>query len=117
MPSVASEAEVKSSRRAFKVQYYHPHRVTMLGIIGLLTALASIIIESVLSSGFWYRRVRFGSTWGAFLYAGRIINTDTLQQNHWDINSWTDPEVLTWKASHLASCNAIAVAVCICRAL
>ncbi|MCJ1269108.1 hypothetical protein MMC22_008997 [Lobaria immixta] len=57
-----------------------------------------------------YRSRRFGSIWGTFLFLVPIVNTDALQPNHWDINTWADPEVLGWKASHLASCNAIAVA-------
>lgn len=88
-----------------------------LEVAGFILAALPVVIKILASSGAQYRSRRFGFVLGSFLYLGRIVNTDALQQNHWDINSWTDPEVLNWKASHLASCNAIAVAVCICRAL
>ena len=79
-----------------------------ISVLGILPALVTIIA----SYGAKYRSNRFGFIWGSFLYLTRIINTDALQQTHWHINALTDQEVLTWKASHLASCNAIAVAVC-----
>ena len=84
--------------------------------VGLSLFTISLVIKILTLSGVEYRNGRFGFVWGSFLYLGRIVNTDALQQNHWDINSWSDSEVLSWKASHLASCNAIAVAVCIRRA-
>lgn len=82
-----------------------------------LAALTSIIaivpkaIDILASAGFKYRNARFGPVWGTILYASRLVDTDALQQQHWHINSWSDEEVSSWKASHLASCNAIAVAV------
>lgn len=86
-------------------------------VLGLVTGILPAVLRLVTSPGYQYRLRRFGFVWGTYLYLGGIVNTDALQQNHWNINSWTDPEVLQWKASHLASCNAIAVAVCIFQAL
>ncbi|KAI1614902.1 hypothetical protein EDD37DRAFT_403940 [Exophiala viscosa] len=57
-----------------------------------------------------YRSQRFGSIWGDFLFLSSLVNTDALQDTQWNINMWTDEEVLAWKESHLASSNAIAVA-------
>ena len=70
-----------------------------------------LFIKLVASAGADYRMARFGFKRGLFLYVGRVIDTDALQQRHWDINTWTDEEVKSWKDAHLASCNAIAVAV------
>lgn len=84
---------------------------------GIVLGVVPIAFTILTSAGSQYRSARFDLIPGAFLYLGRIVDTDALQQYHWDINSWTDPEVLSWKTSHLASCNATAVAVCIRRAL
>ena len=82
-----------------------------LEVAGLALAVLPIVIGIATSAGAAYRRARFGSILGTWLFLSGVINTDHLQQRHWDINSWTDPEVLNWKNAHLASCNAIAVAV------
>ena len=62
------------------------------------------------AAGARYRRARFG-IFGDVLYATAGVDTDALQELHWKINVWTDAEVMAWKGSHLATCNAIAVAV------
>ena len=96
----------------------------VLGFVGEVLGLAAWAVIFCLASvplailvdiahGFQYRRQRFGLFWGTVLHLTKILDTDMLQQKHWDINSWSDAEVLNWKASHLASCNAISVAVCI----
>ena len=62
------------------------------------------------AAGVEYRRARFG-IFGDVLYGTGGVDTDALQELHWKINIWTDAEVMAWKGSHLATCNAIAVAV------
>jgi len=85
----------------------------MIGIeiAGLALSVVPILIKIVFSDGFRYRSRRFGVIWGTILYLSLLVDTDTLQQRHWDINFWTDTEVIAWKNSHLAFCNAIVVAV------
>ena len=63
------------------------------------------------SSGYKYRSNRFGRELGTILYATDLLDTDAVQQMHWDLNAWSDEEVLRWRDSQLASANAIAVAV------
>lgn len=72
-------------------------------VIGRAAALTA-------AAGVKYRRARFG-IFGDVLYATGGVDTDALQELHWKINIWTDAEVMAWKGSHLATCNAIAVAV------
>ncbi len=76
-----------------------------------ITHIIPLIISLVATSGFQYRTRRFGLIWGAFLFLSSIVDTDSLQRAHLNINLWTDAEILTWKESHLAACNAVAVAV------
>jgi hypothetical protein len=73
------------------------------GVIGRAIALTA-------AAGVKYRRARFG-IFGDVLYATGGVHTDALQELHRKINIWTDAEVMAWKGSHLATCNAIAVAV------
>jgi hypothetical protein len=40
-----------------------------------------------------------------------VVGDGDLQRSHWNINTWSDQEILDWKTSHLSQCNAIAVAV------
>lgn len=77
----------------------------------MAAAAVPLAIYLVAEKGFKYRRARFGFVWGTIVYVSRLVDTDTLQRRHWDINTWTDDEIKSWKDSHLASCNAIAVAV------
>jgi hypothetical protein len=72
-------------------------------VIGRAAALTA-------AAGVKYRRARFG-IFGDVLYVTGGVDTDALQELHWKINIWTDAEVMAWKGSHLATCNAIAVAV------
>ena len=60
--------------------------------------------------GWAYRKSRFGK-FGPLVYFLALVDTDSLQELHWNINVWTDEEILNWKASHLSTSNAIAVAV------
>lgn len=64
-----------------------------LEIAGLALAIVPVVVEILTSAGATYRRARFGLTWGTLLYAGRVISTDTLQQRHWEINTWADAEL------------------------
>jgi hypothetical protein len=77
-------------------------------IVLLLAVLAAKMFPSV---SLEYRQIRFGLWKGELLRASRLIDSDALQQRHWDLNTWKDEEVQQWKDSHLASCNAISVAV------
>lgn len=60
-----------------------------------------------------YEFARFGYWFCAVIVLchDRLINIRQLQRQHWDLNTWKDEEVQQWKNAHLASCNAIAVAV------
>ncbi|EXJ92015.1 hypothetical protein A1O3_00565 [Capronia epimyces CBS 606.96] len=81
-----------------------------LSFVAFVTVVP-ILAKIVFSHGSAYRTQRFGFIWGTILYVSALVDTDTLQQKHWDINFWTDAEVIAWKKSHLAFCNAITVAV------
>jgi hypothetical protein len=76
----------------------------------LATRVVGRAVALTAAAGVKYRRARFG-IFGDVLYAAGWVDTDALQELHWNINIWTDAEVMAWKASHLATCNAIAVAV------
>lgn len=55
-----------------------------------------VITKSILfatSAGSQYRRARFGVA-GDTLYFMRLVDTDRLQEMHWNINLWTNKEVL-----------------------
>jgi hypothetical protein len=57
-----------------------------------------------------YREQRFG--WLVRVLSWTIVfDPDAVQELQKNINSWTNDEVLAWKASYIDSCNAIAVAV------
>ena len=77
------------------------------GVFGL----AAFALQLVASSGYKYRSTRFGLLLGSSLTFTALVDTDALQQIHWDLNTWSDEEVLRWRDSQLASANAIAVAV------
>jgi hypothetical protein len=34
-----------------------------------------------------------------------------LGEFEWDLNSWSDKDILQWKKAHLAACNMTAIAV------
>ena len=73
---------------------------------------AAKVAVYVNNAGTTYREARFGA-WGWWLYFFHLVDTDGAQENHWRINTWTDDEVIAWKNSYLANCNAITVAVCV----
>lgn len=78
-------------------------------VVSTLRAVRSVL-ELPSTVGSQYRHARFGAI-GDILYLFRIVNTDFLRDTHWNINFWTDAEVLAWKTSFVSTCNAIAVAV------
>lgn len=61
--------------------------------------------------GYRYRHARFGWFGGYAVRCFRLVDAKALQEMHWNINTWTDEEVMNWKQSQLNVCNAIAVAV------
>ena len=82
--------------------------------VGLVLAVVPLVLAAanyLTSSGYKYRSNRFGRVLGTILYATDLLDTDAVQQMHWDLNAWSDEEVLRWRDSQLASANAIAVAV------
>jgi hypothetical protein len=79
-------------------------------LMSMTDAVTSLLLY-ITRAGGRYRIQRFGRLLGTALYAFRLVDTDALQRSHWDINFWTDAEVLAWKNSHIEACNAIAVAV------
>lgn len=56
-----------------------------------------------------YAAVRFG-TFGDALSGFGLLDTEEVRKTHWNINRWSDVEVLAWKTSYVTSCSAIAVA-------
>ena len=89
-----------------------------VGLDAIAVYIAAFQLGYIISRGFItqshagrsYRHARFG-VFGEFMYFLNLVDTDALQELHWNINVWTDEEILAWKASYLASCNAISVAV------
>ena len=64
-----------------------------------------------LTAGWKYSRQRFGTK--AYVLAFiPVVNFERLYDLHWNINVWTDEEVLSWRTSQMSTYNAIAVAVC-----
>lgn len=87
--------------------------IEVIGLVAGLVPLAVNVYLVAFGAGSDYRTRRFGRWTGFFVHlCPGIVDTDALKEAHLDINTWTDDEVLAWKASHLTSCNAIAVAVC-----
>jgi len=87
-----------------------------LEFVWALLALAEfsykVVTKSILfatSAGSQYRSARFGLA-GDLLYFMRLVDTDRLQEMHWNINLWTDKEILAWRDSYVMTCNAVPVA-------
>lgn len=57
-----------------------------------------------------YRRARFGRAGRPGRMFAAFVDVEKV---HWDINYWTDKEVLAWRDSYVSGCSAIAVAVSI----
>jgi hypothetical protein len=58
-----------------------------------------------------YGSARFGPIRAFFIRFFTLINAGTVREAHWNINCWTDIEVMAWKSSYVSNCQAIAVAV------
>ncbi|KAH0839112.1 hypothetical protein AYO21_04705 [Fonsecaea monophora] len=58
---------------------------------------------------YFYEWQRWG-TLGHFLSVCRLVDTNGVRQLHWNINTWTDDEVLAWKQSYMTTCSSIEVA-------
>lgn len=84
--------------------------------IGLAASLSSIsadifdFVQWTLGLDHPYENQRWGS-WGRVLSLLRLVDTRAVRQLHWNINTWTDEEVLSWKQSFMSTCSAIQVAV------
>lgn len=86
--------------------------VDLFSLLALAEFSYKVITKSILfatSTGSQYRRARFGVA-GDILYFMRLVDTDRLQEMHWNINLWTDKEVLAWRDSYVATYNAVSVA-------
>lgn len=84
----------------------------VFGLLDLAGFGYNVITKSILFvtwAGFRYRRARFGVA-GEILYFMRLVDTDKLQEMHWNINLWTDKEALAWRDSYVATYNAVLVA-------
>ena len=57
-----------------------------------------------------YRQRRWGA-WGHLLPCFGLVDTTEIRQLHWNINVWTDQEVMAWKESYMSACSAIQVSV------
>jgi hypothetical protein len=57
-----------------------------------------------------YSYHRFG-TWGSVLMTLLFMHPLKLGEFEWDLNSWSDKDILQWKKAHLAACNMTAIAV------
>lgn len=50
--------------------------------------------------------------WGSLGHVlALLVDTRAVRQLHWNINTWTDEEVMSWKQSFISTCSAIQVAV------
>ena len=83
-----------------------------LSVVGSTLAVASLILTYVTRENFRYQYARFGIAGHVFGLLS-LVHIGAVRRLHWNINTWTDGEVLTWKASYMASCGAIQVAVSI----
>lgn len=68
------------------------------------------VIKFFLPTNLAYDRQRWGSR-GYLLSLVRLVDTRAVRQLHWNINTWTDEEVMSWKQSYMSACSSIAVAV------
>ncbi|KAI1617153.1 hypothetical protein EDD36DRAFT_462013 [Exophiala viscosa] len=74
-----------------------------------IVAAALAIVYQVTGGAYSYQRQRWGP-WGHFLGLTRLVDTKAVQELHWNINTWTDEEVMAWKQSFISTCSAIQVA-------
>ncbi|KIW24117.1 uncharacterized protein PV07_09849 [Cladophialophora immunda] len=58
---------------------------------------------------YFYEWQRWGLL-GHFLSFCGLVDTSSVRQMHWNINTWTDDEVLAWKQSYMTTCSSIEVA-------
>jgi len=57
-----------------------------------------------------YASRRFGQV-PAFLMSVAFMHPTTLGEFEWDLNTWSDKEIIDWKNSHLAGCQSTTIAV------
>ena len=96
--------------------------ISMAKPLGLLSGIAKVV-DSVdvfrdylgVFSPDSYASSRFGIT-GSVLMTFLFMHPKKIGEFEWDLNSWSDDDVLEWKKSHLANCNMTAVAVCTANA-
>lgn len=72
--------------------------------------VADRVVQYATKQNFHYRHARFGSA-GHIVALLPLVDTRALRELHWNINTWTDEEVLMWKRSYMTSCNATQVVV------
>jgi hypothetical protein len=59
-----------------------------------------------------YHRNRFGWIGRAFASVG-LLDLKGIQKIHWDINYWTNEEVMAWRKSYISNCSSVTIAVSI----
>lgn len=59
-----------------------------------------------------YSSRRYGR-WGSLFMTLTFMHPRKLGEFEWDLNSWSDEDIVQWKSAHLAACNMTAIAVCI----
>jgi hypothetical protein len=50
--------------------------------------------------------------WGSIFMTLTFVHPRMLGEFEWDLNSWSDDDIIQWKSAHLAACNMTAIAVC-----
>jgi hypothetical protein len=73
------------------------------------TGFVASALEYSATFGAGYRRARFGHL-GDLLYITGLVDTDSVRDVHFNINFWTDEEVMAWKNAFISSCNATLIA-------
>ncbi|KIW10628.1 hypothetical protein PV08_11592 [Exophiala spinifera] len=74
-----------------------------------VTTTLFIAFAAALGRNFDYESQRWGFR-GRILGLFRLVDTNAARQLHWNINTWTDDEVMAWKQSCISNCTAIQVA-------
>lgn len=82
---------------------------TLLGIITRVIDFSDALKRRFTEGGV-YRRTRFGKFLGEWFYWTRLLDTQTVQRYHYNINLWTRDEAMAWRESYISRCSAVSVA-------
>ncbi|KAJ9619127.1 hypothetical protein H2204_012774 [Knufia peltigerae] len=77
--------------------------ISILATAIALMSKLNTLVDIVVGRNPEYEEQRWGS-WGRFFGITRLVDTDAVRQLHWNINTWTDDEVMAWKQSYISNC-------------